>query len=149
MIRNIKQVLLWCIVGLVIIAATAYGATRLYAPKPSISVAPTADELYQQELAVAQRTCDKVNKISDGLTFEGGPLVAIDCIDMNRSCVKRWGQHAIWNGTSRSTDNEQLIPNCSCDDGYDWLNTDGSIGVTLGTSVFNMIDGPGTCVVQQ
>jgi len=71
----------------------------------------------------------------------------------NRSCEERYGPHAIWNGTARSVfdeaNNEQLIPNCSCAEGYQWINTDGTIGLTLADgSSYNIIDGPGECVRQ-
>ena len=104
------------IIGLVVIAASVFVATRLYTPTPPTSITEQSQE--------------------------------------NRSCEGRYGSHAIWNETARSVfdeeNNEQLIPNCSCDDSYEWFNTDGTIGLTLDDgSSYNIIDGPGKCVAQQ
>lgn len=144
------------IIGLVIIAAATYGATLLYAPTPpvaAVAMAPTVDDLYQQEVAEAIRTCGVYDKPEKDRTTEIDGTIPLDaCIQENRSCQALWGAHAVWSGASQSTfdeaGTEHMVPNCSCDKGYEWLNTDGTIGVTSGTSVFNIIDGPGRCVAQ-
>lgn len=133
--QEIKRIPLWSIIGLVVIAATAYGATKLYAPQPSVATASTADEQYQQELAAAEaiRTCGVYDKPVKERTSEIDGTVPLDeCIQVNRECQADWGPHAVWSGTSRSTfdeaGTEKLVLNCSCDKGYEWLNTDGTIG---------------------
>lgn len=136
------------IIGIVI-AATAWAAySLLHAPTPPITpvaTALTADELYQQELVAAQRTCVKVNKLLGDMTVEG-PFTEEECLSANRSCVRRWGPHAVYDG---ATDSNNLNI-CACDANYEWLNIDGTIGITLRDgSVFNIIDGLGRCVVQQ
>lgn len=133
-------------IGLVIIAATALGAkTWLVVPTPPLIQAPTADELYQEEIVVAQRTCDKVNRIIGDGTVEG-LFTAEECIGPNRSCVKRRGPHAVWAGAADS-DN---VPICSCDEGYIWVNIDGTTGISYGPGVtLDTISAPGRCVARQ
>lgn len=138
-------------IGLLIIAASALVATLRIEPAPPISTAPTADELYQEEIAEAIRTCGIYGKPKEERTTEiDGTVPLEECIEVNRECRARLGPHAVWSGTARSVfdeaGTEDLILNCKCDKGYEWLNPDGSIGVTSGTMVFNMIDGPGRCV---
>lgn len=131
------------IIGLLIIAAL--GAKLLYTPMPPISTAPTPAELYQEELAVTQRTCDKINRIIGDGTIEG-PFTADECIEPNRSCVERWGSHAVWAGAADS-DN---VPICSCDEGYIWVNIDGTTGTSYGPGVtLDTISAPGRCVARQ
>lgn len=146
----------YLIVGMFVVAAMAFGAKAwLVVPAPPLTPAPTADEIiYQEEVAEAIRTCGIYGKrVEDRTTEIDGTVPLEDCIQVNRECQALRGPHAVWNGTARSVfdeaGNEQLIPNCKCDKGYEWLNTDGTIGVTSGTMVFNMIGGPGRCVVQQ
>lgn len=148
-----KRFVLGSIVGLLIIAATAYGAILLYAPQPPLIPAPTSAELYQQqEVAEAIRTCGVYGKPQEERTTEIDGTVPLDeCIQVNRKCRARLGSHAVWSGTARSdfdeAGNEELVPNCSCDDGFEFLNTDNTIGLTLDDgTVFNIIDGPGRCV---
>ena len=107
------------LVGLVIVVA-ALGVIAFYTSKTQT---PTATEL-----SVAKRVCDSVNKIMENTAYEGGPLVASDCIEPNRSCERRWGPHAVWGGLSDS-DN---VPICVCDTGYQWA-----------------VDGSGKCVARQ
>ena len=140
-------------IGLLIIAATALGATWRVEPTPPIATAPTADEQYQQELTEAEaiRTCGVYGKPQNERTSEIDGTVPLDeCIQVNRSCQALWGPHAVWAGAARSVfdeaGNEQLIPRCKCDKGYEWLNTDGTIG---GKSIPFVIDGSGKCVVPQ
>lgn len=154
--RTIKHVLKWSVIGLAIIAATALGAKAwLSVPTPPTSTALTVDEIYQQEVEEAIRTCGVYGKPMEERTTEiDGTVPLEDCIQVNRSCRARLGSHAVWSGTVRSdfdeAGNEQLIPNCSCDDGFEFLNTDGSIGITMDDgSVWNIIDGPGKCVARQ
>ncbi len=153
MTRNRKKSLLLSLVGIAVVTATALGAKFwLAVPTPPTSTVSTVDDTYRQELEVARRTCEKVEKISEGLAYEGDPLVATDCIEPNRSCEERLGPHAVWSGTARSifdeAGTEDLIPNCSCDYGYEYLN--GTTGLTLDDgSVFNITDGPGQCVERQ
>ena len=152
----IKHIIILSVVGLVIIVATVLVAGWLYTPTPPIATttALTADELYQQEVAEAIRTCGVYDKPQNERTSEiDGSIPLDDCIAENKSCQAIWGPHSVWSGMSQSTfdeaGKETLVPNCKCDKGYEWLNIDGTIGVTSGTSVFNMIGGPGKCVVQQ
>ena len=134
----------YLIIGSLIIAAVALIATWRMEPPPPISTAPTADELYRQELVVAQRTCDKVNRII-GETVEG-PFTADECIEPNRSCAARRGPHAVWAGAADS-DN---VPICSCDEGYMWVNNiDGTTGTSYGPGLtLDTISAPGRCVKQ-
>ena len=136
--QKTRRVLLWSVFGLVIIAATALGAKEwLSVPTPQISTA-------NEELAVAQRVCDKANKISEGLTNDP-PFVAIDCIEPNRECEKRWGQHSVWAGASDGSN----TPICSCDQGFMWRNNDGTLGTSYGTNeTFSFISAPGRCIKQ-
>ena len=140
------------IIGIVI-AATAYGAIKLYAPPPTVATTLTADEQYQQELTEAEaiRTCGVYDKPEKYRTSEiDGTVPLEECIQVNRSCQADWGPHAVWSGSARSTfdeaGTEKLVLNCSCDKGYEWLNTDGTIG---GKIIPFIIDGLGRCVVQQ
>ena len=134
----------FAIIG-IIIAATAWVAySVLYTPAPPLTTALTADELYQEELAVAQRTCDKVNRMIGGGSV-GGPLTAEECIEPNRSCQRRWGSHSVWAGAA---DGDNVII-CSCADGYEWLNTDGTKWTSYSTGVtLTVISAPGECVKQ-
>lgn len=152
MIKNTKRV----VVGLIIIAATALGAKAwLVVPTPSTSTELTTAELYQEEVAEAIRTCGVYGKPQEERTTEiDGTVPLEECIQVNRKCRALRGPHAVWNGSARSdfdeAGNEELIPNCSCDKGYEWLNTDGTIGITMDDgSVWNIIDGPGRCVARQ
>ena len=130
--------------GLLIVAATVLGA-KIWFPVPTslISIAPTADEIYQEELAVAQRTCDKVNLIIGDGTVEG-PFTAEECIEPNRSCARRWGPHAVWSGAADG-DN---VPICGCDEGYIWQNTDGTTGTSYGPVTLDTISALGKCVAR-
>jgi len=145
-LRIPKRFVLVSIVGLLIIAATVLVASQwLYTPQPPLIPAPTSAELYQEELAVAQRTCDKVNRMIGGGSV-GGPLTAEECIEPNRSCVKRRGPHAVWAGAA---DGDNVII-CSCADGYEWLNTDGTKWTSYSTGVtLTVISAPGECVARQ
>lgn len=125
--------------GLLIIAATAYGAAQLIAPKPPIQTNTTAvipkssipsPTLSQSEVAVATRVCTKMQKIVAGLGMTP-PLQLSDCIEADRACVKLWGLHSVWAGAA----DQNNVPYCDCDTGYSWL-----YGSTPGT---------GKCVVEQ
>lgn len=142
---KLKRASTWFVIGLAVVTATAYGAPQLFTPKPPISPAPTADELYQQEFSVAQRTCDKVNRIIGDGTVEG-PFTASECIEPNRSCEKRRGPHSVWAGAADS-DN---VPICSCDEGYIWVNIDETTGTSYGPGLtLDTINAPGRCVARQ
>ena len=116
MIRETKIIMLWSVIGLAIIATVAYGAIKLYTPTPRISA--TSD---QQEILVAQKVCERVNKLTKGLSVEGSPVNLAECIKMDKSCEQKWGLHSVWSGTSDAKD----VPVCFCDDGYQWAS-DGS-----------------------
>ena len=156
MIRNRKKSLLLSLVGIAVVTATALGAkTWLAVPEPPTSIAPTADEIYQEEVAEAIRTCGVYGKPQEDRISEiDGTIPLEDCIQVNRECRARLGDHAVWSGTARSVfdeeGNEELIPNCSCDSGFEYLNTDSTVGITMDDgSVFSIIDGPGRCVARQ
>lgn len=148
---------------LIIIAATALVAGWLVAPKPPIS--PTSstsasnNEITHQvpstvssttpaeELAAAQRVCASVNKL---MADTGGtitpPLTVADCIAANQDCEQRWGAHSVWAGSSDANN----LPTCSCDEGYQWLNNDGTIGTSYGPGEnYDFISGPGRCIARQ
>lgn len=132
--QKIKSALIWIGV-LIIIAATAYGATQLYTPKPPIqqtsntAITPSiaSPTLAQSETAVATRVCAKMEKVVAGLGMTP-PLTLADCVEADRACVKLWGPHSVWAGAA----DENNVPYCDCDNGYNWAT-----------------DGSGKCVVQQ
>ncbi|MFA5942586.1 MAG: hypothetical protein WC798_02855 [Candidatus Paceibacterota bacterium] len=109
--KSTKHAFVW-IGGLIIIATTAYGASRLYAPKPPIS----------EEQSAGQRVCDKINDLmaKTGGTIDPSLTVAV-CIEANKDCENRLGPHSIWAGAADVNN----VPHCDCDDGYHWA-TDGS-----------------------
>ena len=133
------------ITGLIIVAATALGAKAwLSVPPPPVPTTSTADELYQQELAVAQRTCNKVNLIIGEGTVEG-PFTVEECIEPNKKCQERWGQHVVWAGAANGE-----VPVCSCDEGYIWNNNDGTTGTSYGPGLtLDTISASGRCVLRQ
>lgn len=136
--KRVANILLLSVFGIVVILDVVIW----YPATPKVL---TAKEVYQLQLAVAQRTCDKVNKLTDGLSNDP-PLTAADCIPPNQYCVRTWGTDAVWAGSS----DENGAPICSCDDGYIWHNDDGTIGTSYGTSeTFNFISAPGKCIRQQ
>jgi hypothetical protein len=136
--KTVINVLLWSVLVIVVIINVIIWFPRT----PKVL---SADELYQLQLAVAQRTCDKVNKLTDGLSNDP-PLTASDCIPPNQYCGRTWGADAVWAGSS----DENGTPVCSCDEGYIWRNDDGTIGTSFGTSeTFNFISAPGRCARQQ
>lgn len=126
-------------IGLLIVAATAYGA---YAPTPPVSTAPTADELYQKELAIAQRICEKAKIIAAGSEPE---ITIEECLEENARCENQLGQNAVWTGPAPGG-----FPTCTCDEGYNWLNDDGTTGTSYGPGLtLDTISAPGRCVAQQ
>jgi|GEM_PF-5019973 len=140
------------VIVLAIVTATALGARAwLVVPPPPLTPSPTAAEL---EIAEAIRTCGVYGKPQEDRTSEiDGTVTLEECIQVNRKCQALWGDHSVWNGTARSdfdeAGNEQLIPNCKCDKSYEWLNADGTVGITMDDGrVFNIIDGHGKCVKQ-
>ena len=120
-----------------ILVAAVFLGVMIWYPKTL-----TPENAYQLQLAGAQRTCDKVNKLTDGLSNDP-PLTAADCIPPNQYCGKKWGANAVWAGSS----DENGAPICSCDDGYIWHNDDGTVGTSYGTSeTYDFISAPGKCV---
>lgn len=136
--KRFASILLWSILGIVAILDVVIW----YPTTPKVL---TTEEVYQLQLAVAQRTCDKVNKLTDGLSNDP-PLTAADCIPPNQYCGQKWGADAVWAGASDGNG----TPICSCDDGDIWLNDNGTIGTSYGTSeTYDLISAPGRCVNQQ
>lgn len=130
---RIVNILIWS----ALVIAVVFGAMIWY-PKTL-----TAENAYQLQLVVAQRTCDKVNKLTNGLSNDP-PLTADDCIQPNQYCELKWGANAVWAGAS----DEHGNPTCSCDEQYVWHNTDGTIGTTFGKETYDFISAPGRCVKQ-
>lgn len=125
------------LIGLVVIAVAVLGVFVFNTPRLQT---PTANEL-----SVAKRVCDSVNKIMGNTAYEGNPLTASDCIPSNQYCEQKWGVNAVWAGSS----DENGAPICSCDDGYIWHNDDGTIGTSYGTNKsYDFISAPGRCVRQ-
>lgn len=132
----------YLIVGMFIVAAVALGAKwLLYTPTPLIPIVPTADEIYQQELEVAKRVCEKAKIIAAG----SEPAITLEeCLEENARCENKLGLHAIWTGPAPGG-----FPTCTCDKNYKWVNDDETTGVSYGTVVLNLAGGSGRCVARQ
>lgn len=135
----------YLVAGLLIVAV-ALGAKWLYTQQSQTSVvpvptAPTADEIFQQELAVAQRICEKAKIIAAG---SEPPITLEECLEENARCENQLGPHAVWTGPAPGG-----FPTCACDENYHWVNNDGTTGVSYGEVTLNVIGGPGKCVARQ
>lgn len=137
--QRIGRSLIW-LGALVLLLIIALGAKWL-PPMPPIVTAPTAAELYQQKLEVAERVCEKAKIIAAG----SEPAITLEeCLEENARCENKLGLHAIWTGPAPGG-----FPTCTCEEGYKWVNDDETTGVSYGTVVLNLAGGSGRCVERQ